>query len=191
MHFWTKSCDYGLAGAAALAILVFTGLVPAHSQSGPKPELGMQLAQAEQTQPVPAQAPEPQSIWGVSCDGTLEGLDCRAVQSVQVTETTRVTAAVRMPPGATKPVMMLLVPSGINLTNGVTLQFGQDPAKRVRLQTCDGTGCAAEYAITEGEIAALSKGQPIRVSIEDTKRRPVSVDVPSTGFAAAYAKMMK
>jgi invasion protein IalB len=179
-RFWTTNSAYRLVGPAILGILVFSS-VPAFSQDGPQSESGMRLAQA-----VPVQQPESQPIWGVNCTGTLEGLDCRAEQVVQMTGSASVTVGVR--PGATKPVMTIVVPSGINLTHGVTLQFGQDQAKRVALRTCDGTGCAAEYAITDAEIAALTGGQSLLVSVQPIQGKPISVQVPATGFATAYAK---
>jgi invasion protein IalB len=191
VHIWTESRAYGLACAAVLGILVFTSLVPAHSQSGPKPKLGMRLAQAGQTQSPPVQAPEPQPIWGLNCAGTLKGLDCLAVQQVPIARRARVIVVVRMPPDTDKPVMVLRVPAGIHLPAGLKLQFGQNPAKQVPLRTCEGASCRADYAVTDAEIASMIQGQPILISLEDGKRRPLSVDVPSTGFAAAYAKMKK
>jgi invasion protein IalB len=151
----------------------------------------MRMAQAGQTQSPAVQAPEPQPIWGLNCTGTLKGLDCLAVQQVSITRKGRVTVAVRMAPDTDKPVMVLRVPASIHLPAGLTLQFGQNPAKQVTLRTCQGAGCRAEYAVTDAEIASMVQGQAIRVSLEDAKRRPLSVDVPSTGFAAAYAKMKK
>jgi invasion protein IalB len=125
----------------------------------------------------------------VSCHGTLQGLDCSAVQSVQMTGRGRVAVALRMPPDTKKPVLSLVVPARIDLAAGVSLQFGQNRAKRVALQVCDGSGCLAEYAIADAEIAALAEGQPILVSIQDAQRQSLSVEVPSTGFAVAYAKI--
>ena len=162
MRSWTVRSAYGLAGPAILGILVFSSVVPALSQGGPRSEFGIWLAQVGQTQS--AQAPKPQPIWGVSCNGTLQGLDCSAVQSVQMTGRGRVAVALRITPDTKKPVLKLVVPAGIDLAAGVTLQFGQNVAKRVALQVCDGSGCLAEYAIADAEIAALAEGQPIVVS---------------------------
>jgi invasion protein IalB len=85
--------------------------------------------------------------------------------------------------------MLILVPAGIFLPAGVTLQFGQEGSKMVQLQSCDNSGCLAEYAVSDAELAALAKGQTLSVSVQDTNKQPVTVQVPSAGFAAAYAKI--
>lgn len=106
-----------------------------------------------------------------------------------MTNTGQLSVAVRLSPETKKPIMLLLLPMGIYLPAGVTVQFGQDAAKKVPLQNCDGTGCLAEYAMTEPEIAAMLKGQGFTISVQDRDKQPVSVQVPATGFPAAYAKI--
>ena len=85
--------------------------------------------------------------------------------------------------------MLLLLPLGIHLPAGVTLQFGQEAVKTIPLQNCDAAGCLAEYAVTDAELAAMSKGQAVTVSVLDPNKQAISVQVPSTGFATAYAKI--
>jgi invasion protein IalB len=128
-------------------------------------------------------------IWGVTCAGTSAGLDCRAIQSLPMTNTGQASIAVRVPTGTQKPTMLVLVPLGIYLPTGVTLQFGQAEAKRASLQNCDSTGCLAEYPIADTEIGAMLKGQDLTVSVQDPNKQPITLKVPSTGFAAAYAKI--
>jgi invasion protein IalB len=130
-----------------------------------------------------------QPIWGVNCAGTVAGLDCRAIQSLQMTNTGQASVAVRVPPDTKKPVMLILVPSGIYLPAGVTVNFGQDGAKRASVQSCDSSGCLAEYAISDAEIGAMVKGQVLTVSVQDVNQLLITVQVPSNGFAAAYAKI--
>ena len=106
-----------------------------------------------------------------------------------MTNTGQLSVVVRVPAETKKPVMLLLVPLGIYLPAGVKVQVGQDAAKTVPLQNCDGTGCLAEYAITEPELAAMLKGQGLTISVQDRDKQPVSVQVPATGFPAAYGKI--
>ena len=35
----------------------------------------------------------------------------------------------------------------------------------------------------------MAKGQALTLSVQDTNRRPISIQVPSNGFAAALAKI--
>ena len=132
---------------------------------------------------------QPQPIWGVNCAGTPTGLDCRAVQILPITNTGQTTVVVRLLPETKKPVLLLLVPLGIDLPAGATIQIGQDEAKRLPLKNCDSSGCLAEYAMADAELAALLKGQAMTISMQDRDKRSISVKVPATGFPAAYAKM--
>ena len=177
MRFGIKN-SVGSVAAAVFCMLVFSGGT-----------LGQTRDQLAQAQPTPAQPTQAQPIWGVTCAGTASGLDCRAIQSLLMTNTGQLSLAVRVPAETKKPVMLLLVPMGIYLPAGVKVQVGQDAAKTVPLQNCDGTGCLAEYAITEPELAAMLKGQALTISVQDRDKQPVSVQVPATGFPAAYGKI--
>ena len=139
--------------------------------------------------PVLAQNVAPQPIWGVSCSGTSAGLDCRATQSLQMTNTGQTSVAVHVSADSKKPTMLVLVPLGVYLPDGVTLQFGQGEVRKVPLHNCDSTGCLAKYNVTDVEIGAMGKGTPVTISVKDVNEQPISVQVPSTGFAAAYAKI--
>jgi invasion protein IalB len=185
MHVF-KNGAHICGGLAALYILVSSFPIAAQNQGRVESELGTRLAQAPQVQSAPTQA---QPFWGVNCAGTPSGLDCRALQGVPMTNSGQLNVAVRIPTDTKKPTMLVLVPAGIYLPAGVTLQFGQEEAKAVRLQSCDNSGCLAEYAITDAELAVMTKGQAVTVSIQDRNRQPISVQLPSTGFAAAYAKI--
>jgi len=189
MHLSTKNCVRSV-GAAVLCILAFGAGALAQTLSQPQVKAGRQLALAHATQAPPTPAPaRAQPIWGVNCVGTPGGLDCRANQTVQMSNTGQVTVAVRLPPETKKPVMLLLLPMGIYLPAGVTVQFGQDAAKTVPLNNCDSAGCLAEYAITEAEIGAMLKGIVVTISVQGRDKQPISVQVPATGFPAAYAKI--
>ena len=116
-----------------------------------------------------AQNAPAQPIWGVNCAGTPGGLDCRAVQSLPMS-CGQATVAVRILPNTKKPSMFVLVPLGIYLPAGLTVQFGQDAPKKVALHNCDSAGCLAEYALADDEIAAMAKGQS-SISVQDTISR--------------------
>ena len=135
-----------------------------------------------------AQNVTPAPIWGVTCTGTSAGLDCRAVQSVPMTNTGQASIAFQLPADTKKPLMLILVPTGIYLPDGVTLGFGGE-SRKVPLHNCDGTGCLAKYGPTDAEVAAMAKGVPVTISVKDVNEQPISIQVPTIGFAAAYAKI--
>jgi invasion protein IalB len=154
----------GLAATAAIAIL------------------GIGTTSWAQTTPSP-------SMWGVTCAGTAAGLDCRALQSLPMTNTGQASIAVRIPPETKKPTMLILVPLSVYLPAGVSLKFGEGEAKTVAFDNCDAAGCLAKYDVTEVELGAMAKGQTLTLSVQDTNRQPIRVQVPSNGFSAAFAKI--
>jgi invasion protein IalB len=82
-----------------------------------------------------------------------------------------------------------MLPLGINLPSGVTLQLGKSESKVVPFQSCNVNGCLAEYAISEAEINSLSQGTNLTLSVRAVGNAPVQFNVPAAGFAAAYAKV--
>ena len=81
-----------------------------------------------------AQTTPSQSMWGVTCAGTVAGLDCRALQSLPMTNSGQASVAVRIPPETKKPTMLILVPLSVYLPAGVSLEFGEGEAKTVALR---------------------------------------------------------
>ena len=130
------------------------------------------LAQTpQQRAPAPPAQPGPPPIWVVSCDNNNGKLDCRAGQSVFIKTTGQrlLSVAVRVPADTKKPILMLQVPLGVYLPAGASLQIGQDEAKTLPFKGCDRAGCVAEYAITEAEIAAMTKGSDLKISVQKIK----------------------
>ena len=181
-----------VAGGAALYLLTFDN--PATAQTLPAKQAAQpDLAPAR---PVPEQPAKeldrPPAIWVVNCSDNRGTLDCRAAQQVVIKTTGQrlLAVAVRVPPDTKKPVLMLQVPLGVYLPAGASLQIGKDEAKTLPFKGCDQGGCVAEYAITEPEIAAMTKGSDLTVSVQNQNQQPAfTITVPVTGFAAAYAKV--
>ena len=136
-----------------------------------------------------AQAAPAQPIWGVTCAGTAAGLDCRAVQSLPMTKSGQASVAVHVPADTKKATMLILVQLGIYLPDGVTLQFGDGGTRKVPLHNCDSTGCLAKYSVSDAELSSMRKCVPLSISVKDSNEQPIAVQVPSNGFAAAYAKI--
>jgi invasion protein IalB len=142
-------------------------------------------------QPEAGQAAPQQPTWSMNCANRNGGLDCRAVQSLFMKSTGRrlLSVVVHVPPDTKKPELLLQLPLGIYLPAGASLQIGKDEAKTVPFKSCDQFGCLAEYAITEAEIAALSNGQDLKLTMVNLQNEPITLTVPSLGFADAYAKV--
>ncbi len=179
MRLCTKSSRRNLTiagGALLFSTLAFGGGV---------------LAQTQQKAPGP-QPSRPAPIWVVNCSDNGGKLDCRAGQSLFLKNTGQrlLSVAVRVPADTKKPVLMVQVPLGVYLPAGASLQIGDGEPKTLPFKGCDQGGCLAEYAVTEAEIAAMTKGSDLKVSVENQNQKPAfTLTVPVTGFAAAYAKI--
>jgi invasion protein IalB len=172
-------CKLGVAESALFCLLSCGGVAYAQtdSQKTPAPQ---------------GPATRPPAIWVVNCSDNNGKLDCSAGQVVSIKSTGQrlMTVAVRVPADTKKPILMVQVPLGVYLPAGAVLQIGNDPAKTLPFKGCDQGGCMAEYAVTEAEIAAMSKGADLKVSVQNQNQKPAfTVAVPTTGFAAAYAKV--
>jgi invasion protein IalB len=127
----------------------------------------------------------------VNCTNVAGGFDCRASQTLFLRDRKirLLTLAVRKAPGDKRPVMLIQGPLGFYLPGGITLQVGKEAAKALAVQTCDQVGCVAEYAISDAEIEAIRDGADLTVTMQDLKKTPVPLKVPTIGFAEAYAKL--
>lgn len=165
----------------ASAVLVLGGVADAQTQ---QPKASAAPAKAK-----PAAPPKP--AWGVNCVNIPAGLDCRAVQTLRLDPTGRITlgVGVRIPADTKKPVLLFQTPHGIYLPAGLTLQIGQDAAKAVPFLTCAAAGCLAEYPISEAELGAMENGTELTVSMQDLTKKSFKMHVPTLGFAEAYGKI--
>lgn len=196
MRFWTIAAGVIVAGViAAGAVLWF--LAPKDASwtqfLRPKevlvPKGGDQ--QARPMQPEGTQANGGQPTWRVNCSSSQAGLDCRVTQTLFVRKTGQrfLIVAIRVAPETKQPIMWIQTPLRTYLPAGVSLQFGQDPAKSVPIRNCDRSGCLATYPVTEAEISAMEQATGLTVSIQDLQKRPITLRVPVQGFAEAYARI--
>jgi invasion protein IalB len=146
------------------------------------------------TAPAQAAAGEtaaPNPTWMVNCTNVTGGFDCRASQTLISKDSRQriLTLVVRTTPGAKKPVIMIQGPLGIYLPAGITLQIGEEAPKVLPLQSCDQAGCLTEYAVSDAEIEAMRGGVDLKVTMQDLRGAPITLQVAGVGFAAAFAKM--
>ena len=167
-----------VVGVAALCVLAFSSWAAA------------QTLQPKATQATPVPQAAAQSRWEVICTSSPAGLDCRAGQSLAfMGEQQRLVVGLDIPPDTKIPILILRVPLGLYLPAGLVLQFGNDAAKKLTLESCDQTGCTANYLVTAAEIAAMLNGANLTISAQDLKKQPITVRVPILGFSEAYAKI--
>lgn len=145
-------------------------------------------AAAQQAQPATPVPP-----WESSCTQASRNdpPDCRMTQSVVMRESGRMLmrVSVRMPAEGGNPAMMLQLPHGLYLPDGVALQIDDTDWQSVGVQTCDAEGCYAGLPIQEADIAKLTAGKMMKVSFKSLARETIAVPVDLSGFGETFQKI--
>lgn len=136
------------------------------------------------------QAQEPPPAWRVECSGDGKTLDCRAVQQMVNREDKQIVAQLvaRVPADTKAPVLLVQLPLGINLTEPVQLKIDGGPADPYPVQTCTNAGCLVSVPLKDPMLSAMRGGTTLRVTVSDTSKRTLNIDVPLLGFGLAFDK---
>jgi invasion protein IalB len=149
---------------------------------------------AAQTGAAPAASPVPSdggTGWRVECANDGKALDCQTVNKVAQRESHQLVAAVavRIPPDTRKPVLMMQLPLGIQVTEPVTVQIDEGKTERYPIQTCAQNGCFLAAPVSDAVIDALRGGKNVKVAFQSVAKQTVTVTMPLGGFALAYDKI--
>ncbi len=140
--------------------------------------------------PVAAQTPP---NWITNCDG--ENQDAVAVCLVEHTILVAKTRqqllkiTVRKESGTALPSIMIRVPLGLYLPEGLQLRIDEQEAQQLEIQTCNAGGCYAGSAVSEAMLASMKGGKRLVVTFRDLAKKEVSVPVPLADFGPAYLKV--
>jgi invasion protein IalB len=163
---------------AVLAAAAAVGVAAAAAQTGTAPT----------TSPLPSDGG---TGWRVECANDGKVLDCQTVNKVSQRESGQIVAAVavRMPPDTKKPVLMVQLPLGIQVTEQVTVQIDEGKSERFPIQTCAQNGCFVAAPVSDQVIGALRGGKNLKVAFQSLTKQTVTVTMPLGGFALAYDKI--
>ncbi len=143
---------------------------------------------------LPAQAQEATpGAWRVECSGDGKTLDCRAVQQMinQADKQLVVQTAARLAPDTKAPVLALQLPLGINLAEPIQIKVDDGMAEKVPVQTCTGAGCFVTLPLKDPLMTAMRTGKTLRITVYDTTKRAIAIEVPLLGFGLAFDKATK
>lgn len=116
------------------------------------------------------------------CSLGQEQLDNRSRQRV---------FAIELRPSKTTAKATLILPFGLDLQRGVTLQMDDGQAGPVQpIRTCLAAGCLVEVDFDAAMVASLGKAKTVKVSaIADGKDTPFTI--PMNGFQSAYNRTLE
>jgi len=143
----------------------------------------------------PAKASEPQALpipWLVSCASVTGTMACEAEQTLTIKKTGQILlkVSVRVPEKSEKGAMMLQLPHGMFLPDGVTLAIDGKAPKKEPIQTCDPKGCYVGLPLDAAFLKDMESGKALSVTFKDLKKNDIKIPVSLSGFKEAYAKLM-
>lgn len=168
---------------ACMTLPLILSLPQAYAQTPKAADPTPQAAQASQ---------EPQVPWLVNCATVKGSVDCEAAQRLTVRKTGQVFLAitVKKPADAKTPTMMLQLPHGMFLPEGVSLQVDANGAHKEAVQMCDPTGCYVGLSIDEKMLKSLKSGKKLSISFKSLTKEDINVAITLSGFEEAYQKLL-
>jgi invasion protein IalB len=177
------------AALAAAAVSITPAAAQRPATQAPTPQAPAAQAPAQNTtSPMPSDGG---TGWRVECANDGKALDCQTVNKVSQRESGQIVAAVaiRVPPDTKKPVLMVQLPLGIQVTEQVSVQIDEGKTERYPIQTCAQNGCFVATPVADAVVGALRGGKNLKVAFQSLTKQTITVTMPLGGFALAYDKI--
>lgn len=151
---------------------------------------------AAQTQPTQV-SPNAYSIsgWRVECSSRNNTLSCQLVDQVLTRANNGVIAGISVLQAgdAKTPTMVVQVPLGVGVADGVRIGIGSDE-QLLPFISCYGNGCFARGTIGNPLLSEMRDAkQPLSISYStfdgNMNKQSVRITLPLDGFAVAYDKL--
>ncbi len=141
-----------------------------------------------------AQNPHGKSFgdWRIRCNSaTGAPSQCQMLQNVVVKETGRpvLQSVVGYIDGSTNPVGVLVLPLGIYLPPGLTLQIDKGQIYEMAIEICGKKGCRVRFSIDSTLLGTLKGGSVAEISFHTGTQKPLTVPLSLKGFTAALGEL--
>ncbi len=180
------------------AAMLYAGGVAAQTPGAAPPAAAPAAAPAPPASTPPVSTPSAAAAqdgvgaWRVDCGGDGKTLDCRAFQQLVTRETNQLVAQAVARLGPDKqPLLALQLPLGISVSEPVVIRVDGGREDKAPLQTCTNTGCFVSLPLKDPLLASMRTGAQLKLSLQDTNKRTVNIDLPLLGFALAFDKATK
>lgn len=154
----------------------------------------MASVQTSSTQPAGGNSVnETYDDWAVLCSETEKGRACLMTQQQRTKDTNQLVLAMELACVSAEQFQCnLVLPFGLRLTDGVTLQIDDGPVtKPVPFATCLSAGSIVQLTFDAGALNALRTGNTLKLTarVHDSGQNIV-FGVSLKGFAAAHDRML-
>jgi invasion protein IalB len=130
------------------------------------------------------------SGWITQCasPGREADLNCNLEQSIFLTQNNQQLAKITLgvSGGTRVPEVLIQLPHGLYLPNGVDIQFDEETATKYNLHTCDANGCYILIEDVESAIKAMKKWKEINLNFQNLARNDIKITMPLDGFSKAF-----
>ena len=133
----------------------------------------------------------PPSSWITECDDQEEGSICTIEHTILVAKTRQrlVTVTFKIEPDAPLPALMIRLPLGLFLPDGIEFQIDAQDSQHLPIQTCNAEGCYAGSTVSQEMLASLMAGEGLTVTFRNLAKKAMTVPVPLVGFGPAYRRV--
>lgn len=135
----------------------------------------------------------PSGVWTARCvsDGRTQVPDCSIESRTMLKDSGKLLAAVTVSVrhGSNTATMLVQVPLGLALDKAIVLTLDKHPPARLRVQTCDQSGCYGATVLSAQFLGAMRAARRLDVRVVGTDGRPIVVPMSLAGFSAAYDRI--
>lgn len=180
-----------MSGSVSIAAFIAGTMVLCATVSAQEKGKASSTAPADKAAAAQAAPEMPAVPWLVNCASTGGPVACEASQRLVLQQTGQLLlgVTVRIPPDSKTGAMMLHLPHGLFLPDGVTVDIDGKGSRKHDVQTCDQKGCYAGLPIEDAYLKTLQSGKAMTVAFRNLQKEDVRVPVTLSGFKEAYGKL--
>lgn len=133
-----------------------------------------------------------ESAWRTFCTSEARNAPaiCIMEQTITLQETGQQFASMRVvSDGKQPPNLILNLPLGVSIQQGVFLKIDELSAQEIPLTTCESDGCFASKPLSETLGASLRAGSVAVASFQNLATQEITVEFSLVGFTAALERL--
>lgn len=155
------------------------------------PALAQPATETKPAGPPPGVSTKTFDDWLVRCPTLPKPAPCDAVQLLLEPKSKQRVLSVSVAYDQVKslPVVRIVLPLGVWLPNGVTVQAGDVKIDKVLVRRCEPFGCIVEGFLDAKLRDAMRKGGEAKIVVYDQNKKPLDLKFSLKGFAPAEDHM--